>query len=75
MSVGRSRLDSSRFRSSGLVAARVDAERRALVLAVDDFQLTRADDDLIVSFELPAGAFATSVLRELGDFVDAMRIE
>ncbi len=59
----------------GLVAARVDAERRALVLAVDDFQLTRADDDLIVSFELPAGAFATSVLRELGDFVDAMRIE
>ena len=59
----------------GLVAARVDAERRALILAVDDFQLAQADDDLIVSFGLPAGAFATSVLRELGDFVDAVRVE
>ncbi|RJS95322.1 tRNA pseudouridine(13) synthase TruD [Salinisphaera sp. Q1T1-3] len=55
----------------GLVAAGVDADRRALRLCVDDWSLAPAGDTLRVQFSLPSGAFATTVLRELGRFVDA----
>ena len=57
----------------GLAAARVDAERRALVLPVADLSITPEGNDCTASFCLDSGAFATSVLRELGDFRDAMR--
>ena len=57
----------------GLAAARVDAERRALVLPVADLSITPEGSDCTVAFCLDSGAFATSVLRELGDFRDAMR--
>lgn len=49
----------------GLIAAKVDAERRALRLAVPDLELAFEQDDVLFRFSLPSGAFATSVLREL----------
>lgn len=58
----------------GLAQVRVDADRRSLRLPVTDLELVRENDDTLVArFELPAGAFATSVLREIGAFVDAAR--
>jgi len=46
-------------------------ERKALRLKVDDLGYNLVEDDSTVvklSFSLPAGAYATSVLSELGDF-------
>lgn len=51
---------------AGLDAAGVDAARRALRLPVPDLAWQFDDaDSLVLSFSLPPGAFATSVLREL----------
>jgi tRNA(Glu) U13 pseudouridine synthase TruD len=41
------------------------AERRALVLRPKDFTHSAQDGGLELAFELPRGAFATSVLREI----------
>jgi tRNA pseudouridine13 synthase len=50
----------------GLAAARMDHERRALRLRPSDLAWRwLADDALEVSFGLPAGAYATTVLREV----------
>jgi len=50
----------------GLVAAGLAQQRRALRLPVQDLlHAWEADDSLVVEFRLPAGAFATVVLREL----------
>ncbi|WP_423820772.1 tRNA pseudouridine(13) synthase TruD [Salinisphaera sp. SPP-AMP-43] len=57
--------------TQGLEAARVDAERRALRLAVPDLELSFEQDDVLLRFSLPSGAFATSVLRELIAVEDA----
>lgn len=43
----------------------VDAERRSLRLPVRGLQLPLQPNDLVIGFELPAGAYATVVLREL----------
>ncbi len=44
-------------------------ERKALRLSVKDIDYTlEGEDTLTLTFSLPAGAFATSVLREIGDF-------
>jgi len=52
--------------ADGLAAARMDQERRALRLAVKDLRWRwLADDALELAFELPAGAYATVVVREL----------
>ena len=52
--------------ASGLERAGLEQERRALRLAVGDLgREWTAEGDLIVDFQLGAGAFATSVLREL----------
>lgn len=48
----------------GLARLGVDAERRALRLPVRDLHWTWVGDTLGLSFELPAGGFATTVLRE-----------
>ncbi len=40
-------------------------ERRALVLKPQDFSAAFESDDLLLSFVLPAGGYATAVLREL----------
>ena len=52
---------------AGLAAARVDAARRALRLRPAELAWTWEDDGrtLRLAFELPAGAYATSVIREL----------
>lgn len=55
-----------------LQRAGVDAGRRALRMPVYDLHWrVLADDCWEIGFRLPAGGFATSVLRELGTFVDA----
>jgi tRNA pseudouridine13 synthase len=51
---------------AGLEAAGLKQERRALRLTVDDLDWRQpAADTLCLEFSLPAGAYATSVLREL----------
>jgi len=52
---------------AGLEAAGLKQERRALRLVVSDLQWHWPQDgqDLQLSFELPAGCYATAVLREL----------
>lgn len=61
---------------AGLVAAGLRQERRALRLRLLDVQHTwLAADTLRLSFTLPAGAYATAVLRELGTLRDAQRAE
>lgn len=51
--------------ADGLAAAGLDQERRALRLRVRDLAWSIADDVLELNFGLPAGAYATAVLREL----------
>jgi tRNA pseudouridine13 synthase len=52
--------------AQGLAAAGLDRERRALRLTVGDWSWGWAcEDGLELSFSLPAGAYATAVLREL----------
>lgn len=50
----------------GLAAARMDQERRALRLVPNNLRWRWLPDDALeLSFELPAGAYATVVVREL----------
>jgi tRNA pseudouridine13 synthase len=49
----------------GLARLGLDADRRPTRIAVSDLDWTWEADDLRVSFALPAGAYATAVLREL----------
>ena len=50
----------------GLQKHRVDAARRPLLVRLADAQLTVLDEHRVrLSFSLPTGSFATSVLREL----------
>lgn len=52
--------------AEGLAAARMEQERRPLRLLPQSLQWQwLADDQLQLSFELPAGSYATVVLREL----------
>ena len=51
----------------GLEAAGLEQGRRALRLRVRNLDWSLADDALELSFDLPAGAYATAVLRELLD--------
>lgn len=51
--------------AGGLVANDVKAASRALRMRVDDFSIEVADDVVRLSFVLRAGAYATSVIREL----------
>jgi tRNA pseudouridine13 synthase len=52
--------------ADGLAAARMDQERRPLRLLPKDLKWRWLDDDALeLSFELPAGAYATVVVREL----------
>lgn len=50
---------------AGLITAEMNQERRALRLPARDFHCDFDGDDLIARFSLPAGAYATTVLREL----------
>ena len=51
--------------AAGLVATQVEMARRALRLPVREFGWVASDTTLELRFFLPAGAFATAVLREL----------
>ena len=53
--------------SAGLVAARVEQQRRAIRLLPRNMQCHFEQADCIVLFDLPAGSYATMVLRELLD--------
>lgn len=56
---------------AGLVAAGLRQERRALRLPVAGLQWRWDADSLLLSFELPAGCYATAVLHELGELSSA----
>jgi tRNA pseudouridine13 synthase len=56
---------------TGLIAAGLDQERRALRLMARDFRCDWDGDTLIARFSLPAGTYATTVLRELVEWTDA----
>ena len=49
----------------GLVAAGLRQERKAIILRPQNFSYELAEDSLTVSFYLPSGCFATSIVREL----------
>lgn len=53
--------------TSGLRAARLEPGQRALRLMPINLQTERDEKDFLVRFSLPAGAYATTVLRELLD--------
>ncbi len=52
----------------GLEAAGLKQERRALRLGVEDLQWSLSGAELTLSFELLAGSYATSVLREIASY-------
>lgn len=54
-----------------LVDNGLEQERRAITVYPENFQWQNCGDDLIVQFELPAGCFATSVLRECVNLVES----
>ena len=49
----------------GLVAARVQAQRRSCRVVPRDVSFVREGDNCVVSFTLPAGCYATVVLEEI----------
>ncbi|MDO9140101.1 MAG: tRNA pseudouridine(13) synthase TruD, partial [Methylobacter sp.] len=52
--------------AQGLIANGVDRDRRALRVNVQDLHWQFVDDTVLeLSFTLPAGSYATSVLREI----------
>lgn len=54
--------------ASGLITHRLKHQRRSLRLLVNDFEYDLTDREMSLRFALPAGSFATVVLRELGVF-------
>ncbi len=52
----------------GLEKYGLKQERKALRLCVKDLEYSLDDNALRLSFSLPAGAYATTVLNEVGDF-------
>ena len=54
--------------TTGLIKVGVEMARRSLRLAVRDFAWQSDGEALVLEFFLPAGAYATVVLRELVDF-------
>ncbi len=57
----------------GLEAFRLKAERRAIRLVPQQLTLQQHGNDIALRFALPAGCFATSVLRELVMYQDCGR--
>jgi len=57
----------------GLEKAGLKMERRALRLMPEHFSFKKNNDGVSVSFRLPAGCYATSVIRELFDAQDYNR--
>jgi tRNA pseudouridine13 synthase len=57
----------------GLEEAGMEQQRRALRVRVAALRHAWRDDALQLEFELPAGAYATTVLAELGEVADGTR--
>ena len=57
----------------GLEDYRLKTERRAIRLLPQRLSIQQQGEDMILSFALPAGCFATSVLRELVNYRDCGR--
>lgn len=55
--------------AKGLIKYGLKQERRSLRLPVSEFEYEFTEGEMKLSFSLPAGSFATVVLRELGVFV------
>ncbi len=49
----------------GLIAARLQSQRRACRVIPGQLECSRQDDNFVVSFSLPAGSYATVVLTEI----------
>ena len=60
--------------AEGLERAGVDAGHRATRLRVQNLDWSVDGSVLALSFSLPSGAFATAVLREIADVVDAQTV-
>ncbi|WP_428613421.1 tRNA pseudouridine(13) synthase TruD [Shewanella sp.] len=60
---------------AGLEQAGLNQERRPLILLPQQLSYEINDDTLVLKFALPAGSFATSVLRELVDYQDVKERE
>ncbi|MCM2973003.1 tRNA pseudouridine(13) synthase TruD [Larsenimonas suaedae] len=60
-------IDAFRDLADGIARAGAETRRRALRVMPDTLEFTSSSDGVWVSFALPSGAFATSVLRELID--------
>ncbi|HEX5792849.1 MAG TPA: tRNA pseudouridine(13) synthase TruD, partial [Rheinheimera sp.] len=58
----------------GLQDYRLKAERRAIRLLPQQLTVQQQGNDITLSFALPAGCFATSVLRELVNYRDCGRM-
>lgn len=54
--------------ANGLIKQGLKQERRSLRLPVSEFEYEFTEEEMKLSFVLPAGSFATVVLRELGVF-------
>lgn len=57
----------------GLIDYRLKPERRSIRIIPQQLQLAVEQQDITLSFSLPAGCFATSVLRELVQYQDCGR--
>jgi tRNA pseudouridine13 synthase len=57
----------------GLIDYRLKPERRSMRIIPQQLQLAVEQQDITLSFSLPAGCFATSVLRELVQYQDCGR--
>ena len=49
----------------GLIAARLQTQRRACRVIPGQFDRCRENDNFVLSFSLPAGSYATMVLSEI----------
>ena len=60
---------------AGLEQAGLEQERRPLLLKPQAMKYRFDQDSLIIEFMLPAGSYATSVLRELLDYQDVQEVK
>lgn len=59
----------------GLIDYRLSAERRAIRLLPQQLTASVQGSDIVLSFALPSGCFATSVLRELVQYRDCSKTQ
>ncbi|MCL1141830.1 tRNA pseudouridine(13) synthase TruD [Shewanella gaetbuli] len=59
----------------GLENAGLSQERRLLILQPQAMKLTQQEQHCVIEFMLPAGSYATSVLRELVDYTDVQHAQ